>query len=175
MKYTACASTLVAFVYLLIGSSAGRTDHFTFRSRGGYRLLGRQNSHAGHHHYLEYPPQNRPFPQPELVSRDSLRYVLADQWKGTNFFNGFNFFTFPDPTHGLVNYLNQNAARSAGLVYVQSDGTAVMKVDNTTNLPSGVSRNSYVSHMIGIRCFNLAFILTVFESRLPRHTMADCS
>ncbi|KAF8342350.1 concanavalin A-like lectin/glucanase domain-containing protein [Cantharellus anzutake] len=141
------ASALVASFALVAGSSSGLTDHRTFRARGGNRLLShrRQNPYVGHHHhFLEHPHQSRysPPPQPQLESRDSPKYVLVEERKGNSFFDGFDFFTSPDPTHGMVNYLDQNAARNAGLVYVQPDGTVVMKVDNSTNLPYGALRNS---------------------------------
>jgi len=61
------------------------------------------------------------------------------------FFRGWNFFTGPDPTNGLVNYLDQDSATSSGLAYVQPDGTTVLAVDNTTQVPVGGNRNSYVS------------------------------
>ena len=88
------------------------------------------------------------------------RYRLLDQWKGSNFFDGFSFFSDPwvlelasacseltgrslrrDPTHGIVNYLDADTATHTGLAYVQNDGVVVIKVDNTTNLPNGTPRN----------------------------------
>jgi hypothetical protein len=47
-----------------------------------------------------------------------------------------------DPTNGQVDYLSQADATKAKLAYVQSDGVAVMKVDNTTKLASGEKRKS---------------------------------
>ncbi len=58
----------------------------------------------------------------------------------------WNFMTFDDPTHGLVNYVDRDTAFNLGLAYVREDGVAVMKVDNTTSLQSGEKRNSVRIH-----------------------------
>ncbi|OBZ74173.1 putative glycosidase C21B10.07 [Grifola frondosa] len=69
-------------------------------------------------------------------------YTLSDHHAGQSFFDGFDFFSDADPTHGNVNYLSQAAATQAGLAYVQSDNTVVLKVDNTSTVPAGGNRNS---------------------------------
>jgi len=69
-------------------------------------------------------------------------YSVVDRWAGADFFNGWNFFSNPDPTHGLVNYLPESEAKSSNLAYVDGDGNAVMKVDSTTDLPLGKNRDS---------------------------------
>ncbi|KAG8860355.1 hypothetical protein FRB96_004004 [Tulasnella sp. 330] len=68
-------------------------------------------------------------------------YSVQDQFAGKTFFNNFNFDTFADPTHGNVNYISESQAIN-NLAYVQSDGVAVMKVDNTTTIQSGGNRDS---------------------------------
>ncbi|KAG8741143.1 hypothetical protein FRC11_014947 [Ceratobasidium sp. 423] len=62
------------------------------------------------------------------------KYVVKDRFAGKNFFDGWWFFNYADPTNGQVDYLNNEDATAAGLAYVQSDGVAVIKVDNTTKL-----------------------------------------
>jgi len=86
---------------------------------------------------------------PKHVSRSRVprnnggkSFVLTDKFKGQTFFDNFDFFNQADPTHGMVNYLSQSDAQAAGLAYVQDDGTVIMKVDNTTQLNVGESRNS---------------------------------
>jgi hypothetical protein len=54
----------------------------------------------------------------------------------------WSFFTQGDPTHGLVDYQSKSDAVNKGLAYVQDDGTAVLKVDNSTQLSSGQNRAS---------------------------------
>lgn len=44
-------------------------------------------------------------------------YCLKDQWIGKDFFQGWNWETEDDPTHGRVNYLSQADAISSNLTY----------------------------------------------------------
>ena len=53
----------------------------------------------------------------------------------------WNFFTGPDPTHGLVNYQNQGDAQSKTLAYLDGD-TVVLAVDDITTLQPGQNRDS---------------------------------
>ncbi|KEP51966.1 glycoside hydrolase family 16 protein [Rhizoctonia solani 123E] len=73
---------------------------------------------------------------------DSKTYSIKDRFAGNNFFNDWWFFNYSDPTNGQVDYLNKEDATSAGLAYVQPDGVAVVKVDNTTKLEKGQPRKS---------------------------------
>lgn len=77
-----------------------------------------------------------------VVSPGSSSWKLTNDWSGADFLNDWDFFTSPDPTHGLVDYLDAADAQSNGLAYVQGDGTFVMKVDSTTQLASGQNRKS---------------------------------
>ncbi|KAF8311443.1 hypothetical protein DL93DRAFT_2043787, partial [Clavulina sp. PMI_390] len=61
---------------------------------------------------------------------------------GSSFFTGWNFFTGGDPTNGNVEYVSKSTATSDKLAYIQSDGTVVLKVDNTSTLAAGANRNS---------------------------------
>jgi len=67
-------------------------------------------------------------------------YKLQDKYQGQTFFDGWDFFTDADPTHGNVIYESQENAKD--LAYVQPDGTAVLKVDNVTNVAPGGNRRS---------------------------------
>lgn len=44
-------------------------------------------------------------------------FYLKDQWRGEDFFKGWNWFTDDDPTHGRVNYVGKDEARSKNLTY----------------------------------------------------------
>lgn len=72
----------------------------------------------------------------------SKKYAVKDRFAGKNFFDGWWFFNYADPTNGQVDYLNKEDATAAGLAFVQSDGVAVIKVDNTTKLEMGKPRKS---------------------------------
>jgi hypothetical protein len=56
----------------------------------------------------------------------------------------WNYFSAPDPTGGLVNYLSGPEAHKKGLAYVRQDGKAVLKVDSSSDLPLGAPRDSWV-------------------------------
>lgn len=69
-------------------------------------------------------------------------YQLEESYSGNSFFDAFDFFTDPDPTHGFVTYVSESAASQQGLISVGSDGV-YMGVDSKTILnPSGPGRNS---------------------------------
>lgn len=68
-------------------------------------------------------------------------FVLDTLYQGEDFINAWDFFDNSDPTHGNVQYLNQQAAVSAGLIQVQGN-TTIISVDDTTVLPVGKPRNS---------------------------------
>ncbi|KAK0643107.1 concanavalin A-like lectin/glucanase domain-containing protein, partial [Cercophora newfieldiana] len=56
---------------------------------------------------------------------------------GTNFFNGFEFNTADDISHGYVDYLSRTAASSAGLISSSSSG-ATIRVQKDKNLSNSV-------------------------------------
>ncbi|KAG9093852.1 hypothetical protein FRC06_011353 [Ceratobasidium sp. 370] len=60
----------------------------------------------------------------------------------SNFFDHWDFFNQADPTNGNVNYLAKPDAISKKLAYVESDGTIVMKVDDTNWVSAGANRDS---------------------------------
>jgi len=70
-----------------------------------------------------------------IVARDQAHaagYSLAQSYQGSNFFNGWNFSTVPDPNYGYVTFQSQTNAQSQKLAYVNDGGNAIVKVDNTT-------------------------------------------
>ena len=64
-------------------------------------------------------------------------YSLADDYSGSKFFDMFDFFTGHDPTNGFVNYVDQGAAQSGGLI--NTNGPAYIGVDYTNKAPNGRS------------------------------------
>ncbi|GAA5946119.1 hypothetical protein JCM10213_006828 [Rhodosporidiobolus nylandii] len=68
-------------------------------------------------------------------------YKLLTSYEGDTFFDGWDFFTADDPTHGQVDYVSLDDAKSAGLIST-SGTSAMMKVDNTTTLSAGDKRKS---------------------------------
>ncbi|CAK4031841.1 glycoside hydrolase family 16 [Lecanosticta acicola] len=80
-------------------------------------------------------------------------YVLQDDYFSGNFFDNFDFFDSPDPTHGFVEYQSQNDASSAGLIS-SSSNNAKMLVDSSNVTPDGrpsvrlTSKKSYSSGLV---------------------------
>jgi len=58
-------------------------------------------------------------------------WSLAEAREGASFFDGWDFWSNPDPTHGIVDYLNVNDAQSNGLIGMNSNGNVLMKVETT--------------------------------------------
>ncbi|KAJ2927135.1 hypothetical protein H1R20_g9944, partial [Candolleomyces eurysporus] len=69
-------------------------------------------------------------------------WLPQQEYSGQTFYDGFFFFNYPDPTNGHVNYVNESYARERRLVYVEDDGTVIMKADQETWLPRGQFRDS---------------------------------
>ncbi|KAH7929380.1 hypothetical protein BV22DRAFT_1102515 [Leucogyrophana mollusca] len=61
----------------------------------------------------------------------SSPWKVVDQYQGQNFFDGWGFYTDADPTNGNVQYVDQNTANSSGLIEINSQGHAVMRVETT--------------------------------------------
>ncbi|KAF8224169.1 glycoside hydrolase family 16 protein [Tricholoma matsutake] len=91
-------------------------------------------------------------PQPSLAPRannvnvnpngSTFLWLPEDTYSGQNFFDRFSFFNYSDPTHGQVNFVDAQTAFSKSLAYVQSDGTVIIKGDDTSTLPLGAFRDS---------------------------------
>jgi len=79
-------------------------------------------------------------PTSSTAPRPSSPYTLKQLHNGSSFFDGWNFWSYGDPTGGAVNYLDSATAWSSGLVFINGAGNAVIKVD-TTPVVSG-NRNS---------------------------------
>jgi hypothetical protein len=62
----------------------------------------------------------------------STTYSLDTSFSGDSFYDGFDFWTDADPTHGFVTYLSETEAESAGLLRRGSSGSNIIGVDNTT-------------------------------------------
>jgi hypothetical protein len=58
------------------------------------------------------------------------------------FYSNWTYFVGDDPTNGNVIYLDKDEAIAKGLSYVQSDGAAVLAVDDHSDVPAGGKRNS---------------------------------
>lgn len=89
-------------------------------------------------------------PQPDLPDQDGStdhqknqtckdgQYKVVKEYRGNNFFNEqeFSFFTYDDPTRGIVNYVDRMTAVRNGLVFLRN-GKAIIKPDTVKRVPQG--------------------------------------
>ncbi|KAJ7217226.1 glycoside hydrolase family 16 protein [Mycena pura] len=68
-------------------------------------------------------------------------WTQVDMYQGQSFLDQWQFFTDPDPTHGLVNYTNKADAVSKKLAIVNGT-TLTLAVDDFTPLSAGQYRDS---------------------------------
>jgi len=73
---------------------------------------------------------------PSSSSVASSPWKAVQNYSGQTFFNGWDFFTTADPTNGNVQYVDQATAQSAGLLEINSNGNAVMRVETTPQVQS---------------------------------------
>ena len=97
---------------------------------------------------------------PACISGVANAYDVLTDYSGQNFFNGWNFYDgwdnltrgrllsflpLPRANFGIAGdawYLDQQSASQQQLAYVNAQGNAIIKVDNSTNLAFGEKRNS---------------------------------
>ncbi|KAI0391204.1 glycoside hydrolase family 16 protein [Xylariaceae sp. FL0594] len=81
-------------------------------------------------------------------------YVLADSYDTSTFFDGFEFFTGPDPTSGFVDYVDASTANATGLAGYANNGIYLGVDYQTANPPKGrqsvrlSTRKSYTRGLI---------------------------
>ncbi|WRT63876.1 uncharacterized protein IL334_000802 [Kwoniella shivajii] len=83
---------------------------------------------------------------PLLNTALAATYTLSKTWKGNDFFEGFTWWEWDDPTEGRVNYVNQETAIARNLSYSNGD-TFFMRADSTNVFdPSSRGRDSVRIH-----------------------------
>ncbi|KAH0400191.1 glycoside hydrolase family 16 protein, partial [Aureobasidium melanogenum] len=127
---------------------------------------------------------------PLTASAVSYSYSLQDTYAGSNFYDGFNFFTDSDPTHGFVQYVDQATAISSGILGYGTGNTAKWGVDDTTVLyANSTGRQSVrlegkvnynhglfladIKHMPGSICGVWPAFWTLGDSTWPAHGELD--
>ena len=87
------------------------------------------------------------------------QYHLKDHYSGNSFFDGWNFYTGDDPTHGYVNYVSQSTAQSNG--YISTSSSQVYIGCDHTNTASGRGRDSV--RISSKNTYNSGLFLLQFE------------
>ncbi|WVO17838.1 hypothetical protein L204_105536 [Cryptococcus depauperatus] len=88
-------------------------------------------------------------------SSSTSSWFLVDEWSGNTFFDNWNFWSYPDPTHGTVEFVSASDAWSNNLVSINAEGHAVMSVDTTEVVSNG--RKSVRIH--GNKIFNGGLVI----------------
>lgn len=70
-----------------------------------------------------------------FVNLSIAGYALKDDYNPSVFFDMFDFWTWSDPTHGFVQYIDQTSARNQGLI--SNSSNVYVGVDHTNITPNG--------------------------------------
>lgn len=62
---------------------------------------------------------------------------LVETVSGSNFFDAWNFWSYDDPTHGTVDYVDSTTAWNENLISINNAGNAIMTVDTTEQVSNG--------------------------------------
>ncbi|KIK53744.1 glycoside hydrolase family 16 protein [Collybiopsis luxurians FD-317 M1] len=104
-----------------------------------------------------------------LIQLSAAIYAPVREYSGPNFFSGWDYYGFVDnTTWGNVTYVDQNTGSSQKLTYVDpSSGHAIIRVDNTTNIPSAplVNRNSV--KITTQDAYPIGSLITIDVSHIP--------
>ncbi|KAI0692000.1 concanavalin A-like lectin/glucanase domain-containing protein [Cytidiella melzeri] len=122
-----------AFILLVLSLFRGETVHPS--TAGALLLLSSYPTYA-----VAWSLTTRTTSQ-NTTNNTSVVWTIQDTYAGETFFDTFDFFTGPDPTNGMVNYTTKEFALANGLAFVENN-TVVMKGDDSTQLTTGVNRNS---------------------------------
>ncbi len=68
--------------------------------------------------------------------KEPATYKLKDEYNASNFFDKFDFYTAPDPSHGTVKYESKQSALSLGLASTKN-----------TNIPGPNGQRQDVVHL----------------------------
>lgn len=66
------------------------------------------------------------------VSCVPVSSTLISDHQGGQFFEGFDFFTGQDPTHGFVEYVDRTTAWTEKLIQITNKGQVIMKADDSS-------------------------------------------
>jgi len=114
-------------------ASASRATTSLAVTEGG-NLAPSKTQHHGH-------PTASPSPGQASV------WKLNQTYAGQSFFNGWDFWSDADPTHGIVAYQSQQDAFSSNLTSINQQGHAIMAVD-TTPVVSGNRKSIRIGSQI---------------------------
>ncbi|KAK1921314.1 concanavalin A-like lectin/glucanase domain-containing protein [Papiliotrema laurentii] len=82
----------------------------------------------------------------EALKERAPGWAKQIEYSGLTFFDGWDFFTAPDPTHGTINYVDRAMAFTQGLAFWTEDGVPGIQAEHWAKTPVGEPRNSVRIH-----------------------------
>jgi len=97
------------------------------------------------------------------------KYSLQQDFSGNNFFSGFKYneSAIDFNNFGNVHFLSQSAATAANLTYVDSNGRAIIKVDNTTNGAGDPTFGRNSVYLMSNELMNIGSLLIFDANHIP--------
>ncbi|KZT70709.1 glycoside hydrolase family 16 protein [Daedalea quercina L-15889] len=93
-------------------------------------------------------------------------YSLVKEYSGQDFFNDWVFYNqYDNTTNGDIVYVSQQNATAQKLAYVNDNGAAIIKVDNTSFVPWNQKRDSV--RITTADYFELGSVLIMDASHIP--------
>ncbi|KAF9556138.1 hypothetical protein CPC08DRAFT_670251 [Agrocybe pediades] len=101
-----------------------------------------------------------------ILLASAQAFEVVQDFSGTSFFDKWDFFgNFDNLTSGDVIWLNRSDAMSQQLAFVNDAGHAIIKVDNTTDVPFNIKRNTV--RITSQQSFGLGSIIVTDMLHLP--------
>ncbi|THH28891.1 hypothetical protein EUX98_g5310 [Antrodiella citrinella] len=104
-----------------------------------------------------------------IALANAQTYTLADNFTGANFFNGFkyNASAIDSNNFGNVHFLSQSAATQANLTFIDSNGHAIITVDNTTSGAGDPSFGRNSVYLLSNSPLNIGSLLVFDANHIP--------
>lgn len=99
------------------------------------------------------------------VGNVTTLWLIEDVYKGETFFDKWDFWNAPDPTHGTVNYVNRTFAFANNLTAITDSGQVMMKGDDKNWIPEGAFRDSV--RISSQKRYNAGTLLILDVARAP--------
>ncbi|KAI4519310.1 hypothetical protein K525DRAFT_258590 [Schizophyllum commune Loenen D] len=136
----------VAFGGMVLPRDASEAQHVLYckvssgsslTSDGDDSDSGTSPSSSGHHSGSTTKTGTASSASATATSSYNSPWKLKTEKSGDSFFDGWDFWSTTDPTHGTVTYVDEDTARKNNLISVNDDGNVIMRVDTTEQVCDG--------------------------------------
>ncbi|KAK8844602.1 hypothetical protein IAR55_006449 [Kwoniella newhampshirensis] len=118
--------------------SSVSNDTKSDRAESGSALVVERH-YEGKRMYSQYEIKSSGWTEEE---KRNLGWELQIAYEGNSFFDGWDWYSGTDPSHGLVQYQDWPFAFDQNLAFFTSDGIPGLQADHWSSLPVGSPRNS---------------------------------